>query len=254
MNEFDKLQKLAKRFKSMYPTGTRIELQHMDSDPRPIPDGTRGTVEAVDDLGTIHCKFDNGRRLGIIPGEDKFRLLTHDELRDEMSKMLVEQYIAKVNDEIIPNIEWKEMQRAYDYYDTDYPSELLKQLHSSFVETYGTDEIDSDMGFMLVPGLVKVANGDIYPVLLDIFTVSSGEHWGTTFFTQYGVLSDREDKESSQGQAVWEILRHFLPYQYWYTPKIEGDIHVEWDNCPNDVQSMLKAATEPEMTNEVRLE
>ncbi|MBR3998560.1 MAG: DUF4314 domain-containing protein, partial [Clostridia bacterium] len=76
MNEFDRLRKLAERYKSMYPTGTRIELQHMGSDPRPIPDGTRGTVKAVDDIGTIHCDFDNGRHLGLVPGEDNFRVLT----------------------------------------------------------------------------------------------------------------------------------------------------------------------------------
>lgn len=57
--------------KKNYPVGTRIVVEYMN-DPRPIAPGTRGTVRRVDDIGTIHCNFDNGRRLGLIYGEDHF--------------------------------------------------------------------------------------------------------------------------------------------------------------------------------------
>lgn len=60
-------------YKELYPKGTRVEVIRMDNDPRPIPSGTRGTVDVVDDMGTIHCTFDNGRRLGLIPSEDVFK-------------------------------------------------------------------------------------------------------------------------------------------------------------------------------------
>lgn len=63
----------AKRIKAQYPAGTRIELIAMGDDPNPIPSGTKGTVECVDDIGTVHCRFDNGRHLGLIAGEDSFR-------------------------------------------------------------------------------------------------------------------------------------------------------------------------------------
>ena len=72
-----------KSLKEKYQPGTRIMLLHMGDDPRPIESGMKGTVKAVDDMGTIHCDFDNGRSLGIIPGEDSFRTLTEAELRDE---------------------------------------------------------------------------------------------------------------------------------------------------------------------------
>lgn len=55
----------------------------MCNDPRPIESGTRGTVAVVDDIGTVHCDFDNGRRLGLIEGEDDFRALTAQELAEE---------------------------------------------------------------------------------------------------------------------------------------------------------------------------
>lgn len=83
MNEFARLERQAKLYKELYPKGTRIMLLHMENDPRPIPDNMRGTVDHVDDLGTIHCSFDNGRRLGIIPDEDSFRRLTESELAEE---------------------------------------------------------------------------------------------------------------------------------------------------------------------------
>lgn len=65
----------AQYYKSLYPEGTRIELIRMGADPNPIEPGTRGTVNLVDDIGTLHCTFDNGRELGLCPGEDKFRVL-----------------------------------------------------------------------------------------------------------------------------------------------------------------------------------
>ena len=58
--------------KQHYPKGTRIQLIEMGDDPRPIPPGTKGTVRTVDDMGTVHCDFDNGRHLGLIPEVDRF--------------------------------------------------------------------------------------------------------------------------------------------------------------------------------------
>ena len=66
---------LVKRMKNTYRPGTRIELDHMGDDPRPISPGTKGTVRIVDDIGTVHCDFDNSRRLGLVPGEDVFHIL-----------------------------------------------------------------------------------------------------------------------------------------------------------------------------------
>ena len=67
MNEYDRLCRQAQRYREMYPEGTRILLLHMGDDPRPVEDNMRGTVMFVDDMSTVHCKFDNGRQLGIIP-------------------------------------------------------------------------------------------------------------------------------------------------------------------------------------------
>ena len=61
--------------KRKYPSGTKIMLDLMGKDPRPVPPGTKGIVLFVDDIGTVHCAFENGRQLGLIPGEDFFHRL-----------------------------------------------------------------------------------------------------------------------------------------------------------------------------------
>lgn len=71
-------ENLVKKTKETYKPGTRIQLDFMGDDPRPIPPGTKGTVKVVDDIGTAHCSFDNGRYLGLIPGEDAFHVITED--------------------------------------------------------------------------------------------------------------------------------------------------------------------------------
>lgn len=86
MNEYDRLYRQAQRYKEQYPEGTRILLLHMGDDPCPIEDNMRGTVKYVDDMCAIHCVFDNGRQLGLIPSEDSFRKLTEEELAEEQNE------------------------------------------------------------------------------------------------------------------------------------------------------------------------
>ena len=54
--------------------GMRVRLINMIDDPNPIPNGTEGTISLVDDAGVIHVNWDNGRRLGLIPGVDEYEL------------------------------------------------------------------------------------------------------------------------------------------------------------------------------------
>lgn len=65
-------------YKKTYPVGTRIVVFAMKEEPYPVPAGAVGTVTLVDDMATIHCCFDNGRCLGVIPGVDTFRIVTEE--------------------------------------------------------------------------------------------------------------------------------------------------------------------------------
>ena len=60
------------RLKEQYPSGTRVELLEMNDISAP-PIGTLGTVNYVDDIGTIHVKWDNGSNLGVAYPEDRVR-------------------------------------------------------------------------------------------------------------------------------------------------------------------------------------
>lgn len=63
-------ERIVKRIKENYPVGCRVMLDKMDDKPAP-PEGTQGTVVFVDDIGTIHVKWDNGSSLGVAFGEDQ---------------------------------------------------------------------------------------------------------------------------------------------------------------------------------------
>ena len=75
------------RLKEQYPPGTRIKLHFMPDDPRPIKPGTCGTVRFVDDIGTLHCEFDDGRMLGVIWGVDSFSVIEQEETPAESEGM-----------------------------------------------------------------------------------------------------------------------------------------------------------------------
>ena len=65
------------RLRRQYPAGTRIELLSMD-DPQAPPEGTRGTVLAVDDIGSLIVAWDNDSSLNVAYGIDQVRIL-HEE-------------------------------------------------------------------------------------------------------------------------------------------------------------------------------
>ena len=79
-------EKMVKFLQEKYPPGTRIRLVSMDDPYAPIDPGTEGTLVCVDDAGQFQMKWDNGRTLALIPGEDSFRKLTEEELAEEQNE------------------------------------------------------------------------------------------------------------------------------------------------------------------------
>lgn len=72
MNRQERINRQIKSLRESFPAGCRVELLRMDDDQAP-PVGTLGTVVAVDDIGTIHVKWDNGSNLGLVFGIDDCR-------------------------------------------------------------------------------------------------------------------------------------------------------------------------------------
>ena len=86
MNKFESERKFTEHMKRCYPPGTRLVLLSMDDPYAPVPSGTKGTVVHVDDAAQIHMKWDNGRTLALVHGEDSFRKLTDEELAEEQNE------------------------------------------------------------------------------------------------------------------------------------------------------------------------
>lgn len=74
MNNFPS-KEIVDRLRREYPSGTRVELVRMDDPYSRLRPGDRGTVEYIDDTGTIFCQWDSGSSLGIVYGADVIRKL-----------------------------------------------------------------------------------------------------------------------------------------------------------------------------------
>lgn len=62
--------KIVELLKKRYPAGTRVRLLKME-DSNPVPVGMLGTVEGVDDIGSLIVQWDNGRQLHVLHGIDE---------------------------------------------------------------------------------------------------------------------------------------------------------------------------------------
>lgn len=74
MNKVDIYRKQNEEYK-----GKRIECIHMN-DAFAVPSGTKGTIRLIDDMGTIHVQWDNGRTLGLVPEEDSYKFIKEEKV------------------------------------------------------------------------------------------------------------------------------------------------------------------------------
>lgn len=74
MNKFPSKETVS-RLRELHPHGTRIELVRMNDPYSSLKTGDKGTVEFIDDIGTIFCNWDNGSTLGVVYGEDAVKII-----------------------------------------------------------------------------------------------------------------------------------------------------------------------------------
>lgn len=59
--------------------GARVRLVSCSDPYTRLQPGAEGTVSLVDDLGTVHVNWDDGSRLGLVPGEDRWSYIDREE-------------------------------------------------------------------------------------------------------------------------------------------------------------------------------
>lgn len=55
--------------------GDRVELERCGDEFTRLTPGDQGTVRLVDSMGTVHVDWDSGSKLGLVPGEDRWKNL-----------------------------------------------------------------------------------------------------------------------------------------------------------------------------------
>ena len=65
-------REIVNQLRNEYPAGTRVELTGM-GDVQAPPIGTLGTVQGVDDMGSIMVHWDNESTLSLVYGVDSYK-------------------------------------------------------------------------------------------------------------------------------------------------------------------------------------
>lgn len=123
--------------------------------------------------------------------------------------------------------------------DREYQKQFLRQITDKFREIYGADELSEDMEFVIVPAVIKPDCGnELFIGIVQFDLTSSGEHYGTDFFTsKYGVLNVDNEELSAEAR---QYLKKLHPYEYYPTVPFSGDIHVDWSKCTDEVREIIE--------------
>lgn len=74
MNGFPS-RRTVEMLRERYPEGCRVELVSMNDPYSRLKPGDQGEVVMVDDIGTVHVRWDCGSSLGVAYGEDQIKRL-----------------------------------------------------------------------------------------------------------------------------------------------------------------------------------
>ncbi len=142
---------------------------------------------------------------------------------------------------ILADVDFWALDKSCNSSDLSYAQEVLQRLHQAFVNAYGTNCIEGNGdGETMVefPAVIRGRNtGKMALGLVMLDPDSSGEHWFTYFFTEQGVIPKNPSKLTAAEKEY--VNTQFIPYDYWYTPELPGDIHVDFDHAPAVVRDLL---------------
>ena len=183
--------------REQYPKGSRIRLTEMGNDPRPIPPGSMGTLDHIDDAGQFHVKWDNGKGMPLVIGEDRFTVQSPE-------PTLLKLYMP-LSADFYPRDEWGDIDKAGEEWDGRTLMAYENQIPGAMVKNRMPEE--KERGLMHWYGEQDSINDKVRSAEFTA-EVRDGQLWGVVECRVIGELSPKEladlkDYLSGQASDAW---------------------------------------------------